>query len=104
MPRRRAAVAFQNFGGQAQFRGGQAEAAAQIDLLLPAVDVGVADCNNGGRSPDTKPRNIRERRFGLKGCDRDLEGRTGGRAEDFEFAAGLVSRPQASSTAADEFL
>ncbi len=101
---RRAAVAFQNFGDQARLRGGQAVAAAQIDLLPPAVDVGVADCYDGGRSPDANPRNIRERRFGLKWCDRHLEGRTGGCAEDFEVAGGFLSRPQVSRTTADELL
>jgi len=46
------AVPFQNFRGQSRLRGGQAEAAAEVNLLPPAVNIGVTHRDDRDRSVD----------------------------------------------------
>ena len=86
----RAAVPFQNLGGHPRFRDGQAEAAAQINLPPPAVDVGVTYRDDRDGSPDADPWNIREPGLGAKRRYRHRERRTGKLAWDFKFSAGAT--------------
>ncbi len=70
----RTAVPFQNLGGQPRLRGGQAEVAAQINLLPPAVDIRVTHRDDRDGSPDADPGNIRKPGLGAQRRHRQMEG------------------------------
>ena len=78
MPRRLAAVVrpspFNISAAKPRLCGGQAEAAAQIDLPPASGDIGVAHRDNCDGVPDTDPRNVREPGLGAKRRHRHVEG------------------------------